>query len=149
VRRGGKVNDQRQNEGPVTPAPRRLPKVDVAYFFFADFFVAFLAAFFFVAIKLTTFHAVRDLTVAPTWQTAPDRSGNLNPAGGGKEATTTFNIHRVCRPVPGGHHFACRKYAINKTYCQAFVYQNRYRNAVFHDVPQKKGRGMRDQSSER
>jgi hypothetical protein len=28
----------------------------------------FAAAFFFVAIVLTTFHAVRDLTVAPTWQ---------------------------------------------------------------------------------
>jgi hypothetical protein len=54
------------------------PKVDVgAYFFFAGFFAAFLAAFFFAAIKLTTFHAVRDLTVAPTWQKTPDLSGQL------------------------------------------------------------------------
>jgi hypothetical protein len=36
----------------------------------------FLAAFFFAAIELTTFHAVRDLSVAPTWQTTPDSSGN-------------------------------------------------------------------------
>ena len=43
-----------------------------------DFFADFLAgAFFFAAIKLTTFHAVRDLTVAPTWQKTPDLSGQL------------------------------------------------------------------------
>jgi hypothetical protein len=43
-----------------------------------DFFAAFLAgAFFFAAIELTTFHAVRDLPVAPTWQTTPDFSGKL------------------------------------------------------------------------
>jgi hypothetical protein len=46
------------------------------FFFFAGFFAAFLAAFF-AAIKLTTFHAVRDLTVAPTWQKTPDLSGQL------------------------------------------------------------------------
>jgi hypothetical protein len=39
----------------------------------------FLAgAFFFAAIKLTTFHAVRDLPVAPTWQQKPDFSGQLS-----------------------------------------------------------------------
>jgi hypothetical protein len=52
-----------------------------AYFFFDDFFAAFLAAFFFAAIKLTTFHAVRDLTVAPTWQKTPDLSGQLIACG--------------------------------------------------------------------
>jgi hypothetical protein len=46
------------------------------YFFFADFFV-FLAAFFFVAIMLTTFRAVRDLSVAHPWHRVPDRSGKL------------------------------------------------------------------------
>ena len=40
-----------------------------------DFFEEDLAAdFFAVAIKFTTFHAVRDLTVAPTWQ----KSANLS-----------------------------------------------------------------------
>jgi hypothetical protein len=49
-----------------------------AYFFFDDFLADFFAAaFFFAAIKLTTFHAVRDLTVAPTWQKTPDLSGQL------------------------------------------------------------------------
>jgi len=49
-----------------------------ACFFFDDFLLDFLAAaFFFAAIKLTTFHAVRDLTVAPTWQKTPDLSGQL------------------------------------------------------------------------
>jgi hypothetical protein len=48
----------------------------MTYFFFADFFV-FLAAFFFVAIMLTTFRAVRDLSVAHPWHRVPDRSGKL------------------------------------------------------------------------
>jgi hypothetical protein len=43
------------------------------YFFF-DAFFDFFAAFFLVAIMLTTFHAVRDLTVALTWHYVPDRS---------------------------------------------------------------------------
>jgi hypothetical protein len=63
--------------GPSSTTPQ---KVDwFAYFFFADFFAAaFLAgAFFFAAIKLTTFHAVRDLPVAPTWQNTPDCSGKV------------------------------------------------------------------------
>jgi hypothetical protein len=38
-----------------------------------DFEEDFLAAAFFVAITFTTFHAVRDLTVAPTWQKSPNR----------------------------------------------------------------------------
>jgi hypothetical protein len=42
-----------------------------------DFLAGFFAAaFFFAAIKLTTFHAVRDLTVAPTWQ---KNAGSLRP----------------------------------------------------------------------
>ena len=54
-----------------------------AYFFFDDFLADFFAAaFFFAAIKLTTFHAVRDLTVAPTWQKTPDLSGKLTFACG-------------------------------------------------------------------
>jgi hypothetical protein len=48
-----------------------------------DYFFFFLAAFF-AAIKLTTFHAVRDLTVAPTWQKTPDLSGQLEAFGVGK-----------------------------------------------------------------
>jgi hypothetical protein len=40
--------------------------------FLEDFAAAFL-----VAIALTTFHAVRDLPVAPTWQKTPDISGKL------------------------------------------------------------------------
>jgi len=52
-----------------------------AYLFFEVFLVDFfedLAAAFFVAMLLTTFHAVRDLPVAPTWQKTPDLSGKLN-----------------------------------------------------------------------
>jgi len=49
-----------------------------SYLFFEDFLPPFFdAAFFFVAIQLTTFHAVRDLTVALTWQFALDRSSTI------------------------------------------------------------------------
>jgi hypothetical protein len=50
-----------------------------AYFFLAVFFVAFFAGLdaFFVAIMLTTFHAVRDLPVAHSWHNTPERSGNM------------------------------------------------------------------------
>jgi hypothetical protein len=44
--------------------------------FLEDFAAAFL-----VAIALTTFHAVRDLPVAPTWQKTPDFSGKLDTDG--------------------------------------------------------------------
>jgi hypothetical protein len=47
------------------------------YFFFDAFFDFF--AFFLVAIVLTTFHAVRDLTVAHSWHYVPDRSDNFFP----------------------------------------------------------------------
>jgi hypothetical protein len=55
----------------------------VIYFFFDEDFL--LPPFFdeedlppfLAAIQLTTFHAVRDLPVALTWQDSPDRSGNL------------------------------------------------------------------------
>lgn len=50
-----------------------------SYLFFDDFLLDFFEdlADFFAAIELTTFHAVRDLPVAPTWQTAPDCAGRL------------------------------------------------------------------------
>jgi hypothetical protein len=44
-----------------------------------------LEDFFDAAILLTTFHAVRDLPVAPTWQTTPAFAGNLNPMWRGNE----------------------------------------------------------------
>jgi hypothetical protein len=74
----------KKTRGPKAPRSYDSPKVDDdAYFFFDDFFADFLAAaFFFAAIKLTTFHAVRDLTVAPTWQKTPDLSGQLTFACG-------------------------------------------------------------------
>ena len=58
-----------------------------------------LAAAFLVAIALTTFHAVRDLSVAPTWQKVLDRSSKLEcdvmgkPSMGeaGRDVPTTFN----------------------------------------------------------
>jgi hypothetical protein len=53
------------------------------YRFFDDFLL-FLAAFFFVAIMLTTFRAVRDLSVAHPWHQVPDRSGKLACVGGGE-----------------------------------------------------------------
>ncbi len=46
----------------------------MTYLFFDDFLLDFLAAFFFAAIAFTTFHAVRDLPVALTWQKAPEVS---------------------------------------------------------------------------
>jgi len=76
-RRGRKVSPKK-TEGPANRPLDTTPQKSlvIAYFFFDDFFVAFLAAaFFFAAIELTTFHAVRDLPVAPTWQKAPDLSG--------------------------------------------------------------------------
>jgi hypothetical protein len=70
----------------------------IAYFFFDDFFADFLAALaaFFVAIMLTTFHAVRDLPVAPTWQKTPDLSGKARvrwDRESWETALTTFDIH--------------------------------------------------------
>jgi hypothetical protein len=41
-------------------------------------FLEDLEDFFEAAILLTTFHAVRDLPVAPTWQKTPDFSGKLD-----------------------------------------------------------------------
>jgi hypothetical protein len=78
-------------------------KLCVAYFFFDDFLLLDadffededLEDFFDAAIRLTTFHAVRDLPVAPIWHTA-----GLNPAilfdrlGGGwprRRRLMTFN----------------------------------------------------------
>jgi hypothetical protein len=57
----------------------------MTFYFFFDAFFVFLAAFFFVAIMLTTFRAVRDLSVAHPWHRVPDRSGKLTRAfcGGG------------------------------------------------------------------
>jgi hypothetical protein len=45
--------------------------------FFAPPFFEALPPFL-AAIQLTTFHAVRDLPVALTWQDVPDRSGNFD-----------------------------------------------------------------------
>jgi len=52
----------------------------MSFYFFFDAFFVFLAAFFFVAIMLTTFRAVRDLSVAHPWHRVPDRSGKLTRA---------------------------------------------------------------------
>jgi hypothetical protein len=76
-----------KSEGAGDRPPRiRLPKVDDGdYFFFDEDFL--LPPFFeeeedlppfLAAIQLTTFHAVRDLPVALTWQDSPECSGNLN-----------------------------------------------------------------------
>ena len=63
------------------------------YLFFDDFLV-FFAAFFFVAILLTTFHAVRDLPVAHPWHQVPDRSGKLFCNGGGELGRRGDDDHR-------------------------------------------------------
>lgn len=55
----------------------------MSFYLFFDDFLVFLAAFFFVAILLTTFHAVRDLSVALTWHQVSDRSDKLDCVGGG------------------------------------------------------------------
>ena len=60
--------------------PVRLPNKSMlfSYLFLDDFFAAFLPPFFLAAMLFTTFHAVRDLPVAPTWQKAPENfSGKL------------------------------------------------------------------------
>jgi hypothetical protein len=58
----------------------------LAYFFFDDFLLLLEDFFdeepleddfFDAAILLTTFHAVRDLPVAPTWQKTPACAGKL------------------------------------------------------------------------
>lgn len=72
----------RKNEGPARRGPfKRLPKVEmIFYLFFEDFLPPFFEPPllpFFVAILFTTFHAVRDLTVALTWQFALDRSNTI------------------------------------------------------------------------
>lgn len=64
--------------------------LDDALLFFEDD----LAAAFFVAIVFTTFHAVRDLTVAPSWQITPDFSDELL---NGVEAATA---RRPLLPAP-------------------------------------------------
>ena len=71
ILRAKKPRDPRTGPSSTTP---QLSMVMSGYFFFVDFFVAFLAGFFFAAILLTTFHAVRDLPVAPDWHNAPDFS---------------------------------------------------------------------------
>ena len=68
-------------EGPRRgPSEYDSPKSMTFYFFFDAFFV-FFPPFFFVAIMLTTFHAVRDLTVALIWQSALDRSSTIKGSG--------------------------------------------------------------------
>lgn len=71
--------------GPRSTTPQFI-RGDEAYFFFEDFLLLLdffdedLAADFFdAAILFTTFHAVRDLPVAPSWQNALDRSSKLKP----------------------------------------------------------------------
>ena len=69
-----------KNEGPEGPSSTTPQSRLCAYFFFddfllLDFFDEDLEDFFDAAILLTTFHAVRDLPVAPTWQQVPDCSG--------------------------------------------------------------------------
>jgi len=72
---------------------------------------------FLAAILLTTFHAVRDLPVAPTWQKVPDRSGKLNSVG--KGVSTTFNgLTESFIQFPAIVIFLARKYAIKKKHCQ-------------------------------
>jgi hypothetical protein len=68
---------------------------DSSYFFFELFLLlAFLdedlaADFFDAAIVFTTFHAVRDLPVAPSWQISPDDAGKLvSVESPGQVATT-------------------------------------------------------------
>jgi hypothetical protein len=117
-------------------------------------FLEDLAAAFLVAISLTTFHAVRDLPVAPTWQKVLDRSSKLDFDLGETSETgmpTTFNSDLTVRAgdlVSGDHHFDCRKYAIDKSYCQAFVYRNRNEDELFHAVPHLRKAEIRSQKAE-
>ena len=85
MRRGKKLT--KKSEGTVAgPLEYDSPKsMMVIYFFFDEDFL--LPPFFdddedlppfLAAIQLTTFHAVRDLPVALTWQDMSDRSGKFD-----------------------------------------------------------------------
>jgi hypothetical protein len=67
--------DPENTAGPERAPRIRLPSfcVVMTYLFFEDFFPPFLPPFFLAAMLFTTFHAVRDLPVALTWQsTGPE-----------------------------------------------------------------------------
>jgi hypothetical protein len=75
-------NKKRGHRGPSVRLPNK--SIVVFYLFLDDFFPPFLAAFFLAAMLFTTFHAVRDLPVALTWQKAPECSGRLACVDGGE-----------------------------------------------------------------
>ncbi len=97
-------SSKQKKEGPAGPSFRR--KLVQAYFFFAfallddaeDFFeeaADFEPPFFAVAISFTTFPAVRDLTVALTWQKfAGSRRNSLKNF---KEQSTAMRLNRDVR----------------------------------------------------
>ena len=118
-----------KREGPSRVPLRYDSPICFNYFFFVfdllvDAFALDLAAGFFVAIgTLTTFHAVRDLTVAPSWQNAPDVSGVTLKRVEGRAITKSISDVRrklivvaLSRAVIGS---PCQ-YPIDKKYCQAF-----------------------------
>lgn len=97
------ANQRPKNRGGRFRPPRvRLPKVsNGGYFFFEDFLLLLPLLFFdedledfFEAISLTTFHAVRDLPVALTWQDLAGffRQIDSDVGGGVKKGMTTCDI---------------------------------------------------------
>src|SRR5262249_9113569 len=96
------------------------PKSMVSYFFFDAFF--FFPPFFFVAIMLTTFRAVRDLSVAHPWHRVPNCSGKLTRdcCGGGPCGERSDDLHSL----NGSSSYQRSSFlgvnsAIYKTRCQA------------------------------
>ena len=60
---------------------------------------------------------------------------SLHSQYGGGIGETNIDDHQLILKIVssfGRSSLSCRKYAMNKRYCQAFVYENRNRNAVFH-----------------
>jgi hypothetical protein len=71
------VSRRREYDSPKSMFGAYLPFFVDFLLLLADFFDEALDDFFDAAILLTTFHAVRDLPVAPTWQKAPAYTGKL------------------------------------------------------------------------
>jgi hypothetical protein len=87
----------KKREEPQSGPSKTTPQSRWRYFFFDAFF--FLdPPFFLAAMLFTTFHAVRDLSVAHSWHYVPDRSDKLFSLEVGEDAgrrpsTERYNQH--------------------------------------------------------
>src|SRR5205085_6636929 len=75
--KNGQARTRTKTERPLNAAPPNTTPQSRWRYFFLDAFLDDFFAFFLEAIRFTTFHAVRDLPVAPTWHYVPDLSDIL------------------------------------------------------------------------